>query len=617
MTRIQKLLFLKLSGAIGGAWATIKGIIAHFTDGTANPLRSLKAFIDPVQDLHGQSSPYPAGGGVNLFNPDTAEELTINGQTRWGHYYTEAGTYACKAYGTAETGDYIYARVKNADDSWESSKYLVVDTSIYNNVIVTITSGQTLYVYDASGAGQSDVIARFQRTKTQVALSSTQPSEYHPYSNICPITGHTGVNVTVAGVNLFDKENIDNVGTHSYISGGGVLTSGSYEYTFKIKLSAGTYSIRKRNVSSSTIRLAKFTSEPQIGDTGTMLLNVYGTSDIVSGTFTLTEPSWVACFYYNGTINDGDYDECIATIQLAYGEDTTYHAYTGQTYSVQFPTMGKNIIDVTSWLNSLGISYTVDNDGWYVCVSLSGSSGGLFANPYEFADTKHRSLLLLLDTTRTTATNVRARMLRDGTLISETSTGNPSSATLEDKYANKISFNFGSNGSVCFKLMVVDEATAPTAYEPYTNTVYSGTLDVVSGELVVDKAMVTFDGTEIYDNTYFPSVVCLKELATGSGDGNGFVNSFAPSSTDYANYSNSTKRIMQFSHCDVVWGVASANELKAKIAELYANGTPVQICYPLATPITYQLTPTEVTSLLGVNNIWSSTGEVEVTYKKQ
>ena len=38
------------------------------------------------------------------------------------------------------------------------------------------------------------------------------------------------------------------------------------------------------------------------------------------------------------------------------------------------------------------------------------------------------------------------------------------------------------------------------------------------------------------------------------------------------------------------------------------------VVYPLAEPIEYQLTPLEVTTLLGVNNIWVDTGDVTVTY---
>jgi hypothetical protein len=41
----------------------------------------------------------------------------------------------------------------------------------------------------------------------------------------------------------------------------------------------------------------------------------------------------------------------------------------------------------------------------------------------------------------------------------------------------------------------------------------------------------------------------------------------------------------------------------------------VQFVYPLATPITYTLTPTEIKSLLGDNNIWADAGDTTVTYR--
>ena len=51
--------------------------------------------------------------------------------------------------------------------------------------------------------------------------------------------------------------------------------------------------------------------------------------------------------------------------------------------------------------------------------------------------------------------------------------------------------------------------------------------------------------------------------------------------------------------------VATVDDVKALFA---AN--PLQICYSLATPVTYQLTPTEVQMLLGTNNIWADTGDI-------
>ena len=52
-----------------------------------------------------------------------------------------------------------------------------------------------------------------------------------------------------------------------------------------------------------------------------------------------------------------------------------------------------------------------------------------------------------------------------------------------------------------------------------------------------------------------------------------------------------------------------------KDAEIIAALTGVQFCYLLATPITIQLTPNQVNSLLGVNNIWADTGSTSIEYR--
>ena len=52
------------------------------------------------------------------------------------------------------------------------------------------------------------------------------------------------------------------------------------------------------------------------------------------------------------------------------------------------------------------------------------------------------------------------------------------------------------------------------------------------------------------------------------------------------------------------------------LAEYFAYiGGAVQIVYPLATPVTYQLTPQEITTLLGDNCVWADTGDVAVEYR--
>lgn len=63
----------------------------------------------------------------------------------------------------------------------------------------------------------------------------------------------------------------------------------------------------------------------------------------------------------------------------------------------------------------------------------------------------------------------------------------------------------------------------------------------------------------------------------------------------------------------------SINEPWVSSMDKYVSGatptTGAQVVYSLAVPVTYQLTPEEVTALLGANNIWADAGDVTVTYQ--
>ena len=53
-----------------------------------------------------------------------------------------------------------------------------------------------------------------------------------------------------------------------------------------------------------------------------------------------------------------------------------------------------------------------------------------------------------------------------------------------------------------------------------------------------------------------------------------------------------------------------------KLTELNNAGTPLQIVYKLATPITYQLTPTQIEMLMRNNTVWSDAGVVTLNYAR-
>lgn len=141
-------------------------------------------------------------------------------------------------------------------------------------------------------------------------------------------------------------------------------------------------------------------------------------------------------------------------------------------------------------------------------------------------------------------------------------------------------------------------------------TVYGGTLDVKSGALTITKNLATYNGSETWTATatahgfYMtrPSAWLLRSAIT--------TNLFkeVPAGTGTAN----------MNPWEVGWNTTGANLLFmcdstiTTLAEWQAflAANPLQIMYELANPVSYQLSPTEVKTILGQNNIWCDTGDI-------
>lgn len=161
-----------------------------------------------------------------------------------------------------------------------------------------------------------------------------------------------------------------------------------------------------------------------------------------------------------------------------------------------------------------------------------------------------------------------------------------------------------------------------TAYEPYQGntyttdlgrTVYGGTLDVVSGELVVDRAMVDLSSLSwsyqsTWESWYTDYIADVKGTNTGTETPNFVSDRFEAISTN----AGLAPQAQGFT------GITSTARGSSGCRILVKNGstteTPTgQLCYELATPQTYQLDPQTISLLKGNNNVWSD-GEVELTY---
>ena len=136
-------------------------------------------------------------------------------------------------------------------------------------------------------------------------------------------------------------------------------------------------------------------------------------------------------------------------------------------------------------------------------------------------------------------------------------------------------------------------------------TVYGGTIDVTLGKLIVTMAGETF--ANLKTKTTYPSGAYFNILksAIGAKETTSAVwgCSCFTKTAGSANYS--------------IWETASAIRFKdtdyANVNELVAALGSEMIVYELATPLEYDLTPTEIQLLLKKNNIWSDTGAVDAT----
>lgn len=154
-------------------------------------------------------------------------------------------------------------------------------------------------------------------------------------------------------------------------------------------------------------------------------------------------------------------------------------------------------------------------------------------------------------------------------------------------------------------------------------TVYGGTLDVVSGELVVDRAMVVLDGTEAWgkdgdlrgyhrfyveNNDIKKQTNYIGHIVTNACE---VVNTYAYFAGFSGEMAVTAYSIMTnlFNYLYLIsQSLSSVADVKA-----YLASNPLQVVYELATPQTYQLDPQTISLLHGNNNVWSD-GEVEMVY---
>ena len=201
-TTLKKLIWLVGSGISGVSyiWKTLTGSLIHITDALASPMQKCEVSLEPIQDLHGQANPYPAGGGKNLLNP---QHFANRGYGSGGDIYTvdndmikvnssDSMAWANITGFTLKAGTYTFtAFPQNSVSAGGAIRYN--DSNHYtSDGKYTFTLNADTEVKIKADAGS--VVTYPYYIKFQIESGSTS-TDFAPYENICPITGWTGCDV--------------------------------------------------------------------------------------------------------------------------------------------------------------------------------------------------------------------------------------------------------------------------------------------------------------------------------------------------------------------------------------------------------------------------------------
>lgn len=165
------------------------------------------------------------------------------------------------------------------------------------------------------------------------------------------------------------------------------------------------------------------------------------------------------------------------------------------------------------------------------------------------------------------------------------------------------------------------EATYDTSAEPILTiplgqTVYGGTVDVTTGEMVVNRAMVdlgTLEWREIEPfiyRTVISNILPAVSPPYENRQRGAVCSTYAPDNQySVSSTAMTDKRWLRIEKEFFIRDTSYADVTAFKTA---MNG--VQLVYELAQPITITLTPEQLTTVLGQNNVWSDGGDVSLTY---
>lgn len=382
-------------------YETASGSMASFSDGGDSlPVKSVSVNVDPVQDLHGYSKPWTGGAGKNLIDYSNLNSTSVGIAYTYNQYTGEIKTTWSASNGAhqlvlsvPDSGslagktvtlhyDTVVPSSSRCND-WRifllsyvngGSEIIIAtfNVSTASSITLTINSNVTelrlLLRLSQSISAQSGDYVTWNKIQLEIGSSATS---YEPYSNICPITGHTSAAITRVGKNLLPLtvDGIKAINTRGTWTGNSYVL---YGMTFTLNTdSAGNIT----SIDVSGTNTAPGVTYPYL-DLATISSIPYGSYIINGGTTNIK----VRAYRYDGTnsaysngadvsftstsdasINTFDIyvDERMPVsgtvypmIRLASDTDPTFEPYHGHVYNIAFPGAAGTVYGGTLDLNA-------------------------------------------------------------------------------------------------------------------------------------------------------------------------------------------------------------------------------------------------------------------------
>ena len=186
---------------------TESGAIANFETDLALPLKSAIFNVDAIQDLHGQSGAYPAGGSAQLWDEELEAGSIDNDTGGNTSYYPNRARSKNYIPTTPQTAYYFVSKnsvpvqVLGYD---ENQNYIGIVKSMATSQSFTTLANCYFIRFKTT----ADYALPY-KNDFSVNYPSTDTA-YHPYSNICLISGRSEVRIEKHGGNIFNNETKEN-----------------------------------------------------------------------------------------------------------------------------------------------------------------------------------------------------------------------------------------------------------------------------------------------------------------------------------------------------------------------------------------------------------------------